>query len=400
MGRTREEILAERFLSVFQNPEDFLTYLSSEEFADDLAVVCQAVSVVLESEPRCSFLQSPVYVIGDIHGNLEDLHFFADNVWKLGVDLTAGKFLFLGDYVDRGLSSLECVAYLFGLKLLYPNKVFLLRGNHETRNVNGWEQHYKDKSFLYQCKMRFGTEKGVWIWEECNKSFDRLPLSAVIDHEIFCIHGGIPRPVAEHSTEVQAILSVPSVASVMPAADHESAWSKQVCSDCLWSDPASDEMERSLDETGFGDSPRGGGAVCFGNAAIDSFLLRNECSYIIRAHEAHSQGVSLSKGARVFTVFSTSKDHRQGSMAMAGCILVDFDKIQVINRSPKYKNKYVHRRSSVALENLSSEEISERQKVGLIRNSIGPMPPSAQRLGQQRQAIDTEYQNHFPHFGR
>lgn len=157
-------------------------------------------------------------------------------------------------------------------------------------------------------------------------------------------------------------------------------------------------MERTLDETGFGDSPRGGGAVCFGNAAIDSFLLRNECSYIIRAHEAHSQGVSLSKGARVFTVFSTSKDHRQGNMAMAGCILVDFDKIQVINRSPKYKNKYVHRRSSVSLENLSSEEISERQKVGLIRNSIGPMPTSPQRLGHHQEALDTEYQNHFPHF--
>ena len=199
------------------------------------------------------------------------------------------------------------MAYLFGLKLLYPNKVFLLRGNHETRDVNGWEEHYKEKSFLFQCKMRFGNEKGDFIWEECNKAFDRLPLSAVIDHEIFCIHGGIPRPVSEHRNEVQAILSVPNVASVMPAYDHESEWTKQVtqpspslihspcinehmidsypllhytfyglthpsidpsiysshshsmqvCSDCIWSDPASDEMERTLDETGFGDSPRG-----------------------------------------------------------------------------------------------------------------------------------------------
>ena len=133
--RSREQLLAERFLRVFQNPTEFIGYLTSEEFANDLAVVCEAVGDIFESEPRCVFLQSPVYVFGDIHGNLEDLHFFADNVWKLGMDLTAGKFLFLGDYVDRGQSSLECVAYLFGLKLLYPNKIHLLRGNHETRDV-------------------------------------------------------------------------------------------------------------------------------------------------------------------------------------------------------------------------------------------------------------------------
>ena len=134
--KTREQSLAERFLAVFKNPEEYISYLSSTEFAEDLTHVCRAVSDVFEDEPRCVFLQSPVYVFGDIHGNLEDLHFFADNIWKLGMDLTAGKFLFLGDYVDRGLSSLECVAYLFGLKLLYPTKLQLLRGNHETRDVS------------------------------------------------------------------------------------------------------------------------------------------------------------------------------------------------------------------------------------------------------------------------
>lgn len=84
----------------------------------------------------------------------------------------------------------------------------------------------------------------------------------------------------------------------MPPYDYEQDWMKQVGTDCIWSDPASEEMEMRLNETGFGDSPRGGGAVCFGNAAIDHFLERNNLSYIIRAHEAHAYGVSLSKGAR------------------------------------------------------------------------------------------------------
>lgn len=81
--------------------------------------------------------------------------------------------------------------------------------------------------------------------------------------------------------------------------------------------------------SGFGESLRGGGAICFGGKAIDDFLEEGDLSYIVRAHEAHSEGVSLSKGAKVFTVFSTSKDHGQGIGAMCGCILVNHDKIQV-----------------------------------------------------------------------
>lgn len=123
----------------------------------------------------------------------------------------------------------------------------------------------------------------------------------------------------------------------------------QIASDCIWSDPALEDMEgRELDELGFGESLRGGGAVCFGNRAVDNFLAANNFSYIIRAHEAHAEGVGLSKGARVFTVFSTSKDHGQGTGAVAGCVLIDPDAIRVINRSAKYKNKCV-RLASLAL---------------------------------------------------
>lgn len=146
----------QRILDMFQHPTQHMDYLNSELFAKDLTRLATRVRHLLEREPRCIFLESPCYVFGDIHGNFEDLHFFSDNLWRLGMSLTAGTFLFLGDYVDRGLSCLECVAYLLAMKYQLPNKVFLLRGNHETRDVNGWEEHYRERSFVYQCRSRFG----------------------------------------------------------------------------------------------------------------------------------------------------------------------------------------------------------------------------------------------------
>lgn len=292
--------------------------------------------------------------------------------------LTAGNFLFLGDYVDRGLQCLECVAYLFAMKLQNPHKVVLLRGNHETRDVNGWEEHYGERSFIYQCRARFGDDIGYRLWEVINQAFDRLPLAAVIDNDIFCVHGGIPRPVSDGTnssntpttTRIQDILTVPKVAGINPPYEHEEDKYQQVASDCIWSDPASEDQELTTVDpmTGYGESLRGGGAICFGHKAVTQFLEQNDFSYIMRAHEAHAEGVAVAKGARVFTVFSTSKDHNQGSQAMAGCILVDNDKLQVINRSPAYKNQYIHRRDSVSLANLSEPEIQKRMQLGLVTN--------------------------------
>eukprot|EP00986_Skeletonema_menzelii_P018414 scaffold26636_cov153-Skeletonema_menzelii.AAC.25 len=370
-GFSSQQALIDRIQDMFRSPHEHVGYLKSEQFAKDMLKLNKKVRAVLEDEPRCVFLQSPAYVFGDIHGNLEDLHFFSDNVWNLGMSLTAGNFVFLGDYVDRGMSCLEVVSYLLAMKLMLPHKVFLLRGNHETRDVNGWEEHYGARSYIAQCRERFGEEIGYKVWESTNQTFDRLPLAAVVDQDIFCVHGGIPRPISDSSVEggrIKDILNVSKVAGINPPYEHEDDNYQQVASDCIWSDPASEEQEQySVDRrTGYGDSLRGGGAICFGHKAVTNFLQQQGFSYIMRAHEAHAEGVAVSKGARVFTVFSTSKDHNQGNNAMAGCILIDFEKMQVINRSPAYRNQYVHRRDSVSIAMLSEAEIAERVKLGLI----------------------------------
>lgn len=222
----------QRILEMFSNPSLHMEYLNSSVFCKDLLKVASKARHVLEREPRVVFIQSPVYVFGDIHGNLEDLHFFSDNVWRLGMSLTAGNFLFLGDYVDRGLSCLETVAYLLAMKICLPHKVFLLRGNHETRDVNGWEEHYGERAFIWQCRGRFGDDVGYRIWEACNQVFDRLPLAAVIDQDIFCVHGGIPRPISRDTTRIQDILTVTKVAGINPPYEHEQDEYQQVASDC------------------------------------------------------------------------------------------------------------------------------------------------------------------------
>lgn len=117
--------------------------------------------------------------------------------------------------------------------------------------MNGWEEHYAERSFLFQCKDRFGAELGEEVWEKCNRVFDRLPLACIIDKEIFCVHGGIPRKIAHDKSEIDAIMNVPVVSGVMPAFDYETDEIRQVCTDVLWSDPAKeDEPGVILDSTG------------------------------------------------------------------------------------------------------------------------------------------------------
>lgn len=120
---------------------------------------------ILAAEPRLLRLKSPAYVFGDFHGNMPDLLAFARTMWPLGIHLTPGTFLFLGDYVDRGMFGIEVLCYLFAQKIMLPDKVFLLRGNHEVKVVNvpfplsphiqGCDHYYGNRSLLGQLKERF-----------------------------------------------------------------------------------------------------------------------------------------------------------------------------------------------------------------------------------------------------
>ena len=139
--------------------------------------MCVKSKEIFAEQPILLELESPLNICGDIHGQYFDLL----RLFEYGGYPGYVNYLFLGDYVDRGKYSLEAISLLFAYKIKFPENFFLLRGNHESENIN------KIYGFYDECKKRYSIK----LWKKFADTFNQLPVAAVIDDKIFCMHGGI-----------------------------------------------------------------------------------------------------------------------------------------------------------------------------------------------------------------
>ncbi|KAJ6218420.1 hypothetical protein RDWZM_009577 [Blomia tropicalis] len=277
------------------------TPIQMKVFMDEVENICHDVGRLVEQEERVLQLPDSTYVIGDIHGNLEDLLTLEQTLWRRFPMLTS-NYLFLGDFVDRGKWGFEVFLYLMILKLICPGKVYLLRGNHEVRPI---QMKY---SFHKELSKKYGSQQGQILFDFYNYVFDRLPFCAVINHSIFCAHGGIPFSnisLYTLNTRTPHVLSNPEQEAI-------NVW------EMLWSDPLEyakfEETAIALGMTittnnstyMYLPNRKRGTSYLFNEYAVLAFLRFNQLQFIVRAHEVPADGFKFNFGRLCTTVFSCS----------------------------------------------------------------------------------------------
>nr|CDJ92149.1 Metallophosphoesterase domain containing protein [Haemonchus contortus] len=145
---------------------------------NQVKTLCEKAKEIIEKESNVQEVRCPVTVCGDVHGQFHDLM----ELFKMGGKSPDTNYLFMGDYVDRGYYSVETVSLLVCLKIRYKERVTILRGNHESRQIT---QVY---GFYDECLRKYGNSN---VWKYFTDLFDCFPLTALVDGQIFCLHGGL-----------------------------------------------------------------------------------------------------------------------------------------------------------------------------------------------------------------
>jgi len=236
---------------------------------NEIKNLCRKAREVFISQPILLELTAPIKICGDIHGQYPDLL----RLFNYGGFPPEANYLFLGDYVDRGKQSLETICLMLAYKIKYPENFFLLRGNHESASVN------RIYGFYDECKRRYNVK----LWRVFTDCFNCLPIAALIDEKILCMHGGL-------SPDLKTMEQIRRIVRPTDVPDNG-----LIC-DLLWSDP-------DQEVTGWNESDRGV-SYTFGSDIVAGFLKKHDLDLICRAHQVVEDGYQFFAKRQLVTLFS------------------------------------------------------------------------------------------------
>jgi serine/threonine-protein phosphatase PP1 catalytic subunit len=257
--------IIEKLLSVRGNKPGKQVDLKEEEIK---FLIDKSYQIIKEQKMLVE-LEAPLHVCGDIHGQYYDLLRIFEHCGYPG----EYNYLFLGDYVDRGKQSLETVSLLLCYKIKYPEKVTLLRGNHESSVTN------RIYGFYDECKRRYN----IRLWKSFTDLFNYLPVAALIDDKILCMHGGL-------SPDLKSIQNIQDISRPTDIPD------QGLLCDLLWSDPDKEAVDYDENDRGV--------SVIFGEKVVTDFNKKNDLDLIIRAHQVVDEGYEFFANRQLITIFS------------------------------------------------------------------------------------------------
>ncbi|NXD21564.1 PPE1 phosphatase, partial [Spelaeornis formosus] len=254
---------------------------------------------VLKEMPNITHLSTSyskeITVCGDLHGNLDDLLLI---FYKNGLPSEQNRYVFNGDFVDRGKNSMEILIILFAFLLIYPNDLHLNRGNHEDYIMNlryGFTKEvskkYKDHWKQILCLLR-----DVFSW---------LPLATIIDSKVLILHGGISDTTDLDFLNALERNKVRDHIHVRVILFSFTNFTVQMILDILWSDPRS--------QNGCTPNKCRGGGCYFGPDVTAKLFERYNLKMLIRSHEFKPEGYEISHDGKVITIFSASNYYEEGS---------------------------------------------------------------------------------------
>jgi serine/threonine-protein phosphatase 2B catalytic subunit len=238
----------------------------------------QEAGKLLKKEPNILYLSDPITIIGDIHGQYFDFL----KILEIGGNPENTRYLFLGDYVDRGIFSIEVLLLLYSIKIVFPDSVFFLRGNHESRQMTTFF------NFRSEVLNKFDLE----VYEAIMDSFDNLPLACIINKKFIAVHGGL-------SPDLSSLSDIEKIDRFV-----EPPRSGIFC-DMLWSDPVDSPTGTLIEKFKYNNARSC--SFYFGQQAANKFLKANGLSSVIRAHEAQLEGYKMHRwnGQNKFPVVIT-----------------------------------------------------------------------------------------------